>query len=71
MGSLVNYTVYQFSDQDLDTIHLFMETNIGGPVYAYRWYKGLTESQSVRTGDVEDFAISFYTQYNKQRSRTY
>jgi hypothetical protein len=71
MASTVTYTTYQFSKTELDTIHEFMETNIGGPVYAYRWYKGLTESQSVRTGDVEDFAISFYTQYNRQRSRTY
>lgn len=71
MGTGVTYTVYQFTKTELDTIHEFMETNIGGPVYAYRWYKGLRESQSVRTGDVEDFAVSFYTQYNYTYGRTY
>jgi hypothetical protein len=71
MAAALTYSVYKFSDSELDTIHQFMEINIGGPVYAYRWYKGLKEDAAIRTGDVEDFAISFYTQYNKQRGRVY
>jgi hypothetical protein len=71
MGSFMSYSIYQFTDHELDTIHQFMELSPFGPVHAFRWYKGLKEDAQLRTGDVEDFAISFYTQYNRQRSRTY
>lgn len=68
---MMTYTVYHFTPHELTTIHQFMELFTGGPVIAYRWYKGIKESQPVRTGDVEDFAISFYTQYNRECKRIY
>lgn len=71
MGTSMAHTVYQFTPEELKTIHEFMNLNIGGPSYAYRWYKGLGEHAGVRTGDVEDFAVSFYTQYNRECGRTY
>ena len=71
MGTGVSYTVYQFTEVQLKIIHDFMELSPWGPRDAYCWFKGLKSTESVRTGEVEDFACAFYTQYNRTYGRTY
>lgn len=71
MANPMPYIAYQFTDSDLKTIHSFMELSPFGPPTAYRWFKGLGIKAEIKTGDVEDFACAFYSQYNKTYGRTY
>jgi hypothetical protein len=42
-----------------------VDNNEFGMRDAYRFYHGLAPDAEIATTDVEDFAIAFYTQYNK------
>lgn len=68
---MMTYPVYQFTAHELKTIHDFVELSEWGIPQAYRWYKGIKSTESIRTGDVEDFAVSFFTQYNRECKRIY
>ena len=59
--------LYEFIRQQLEQIFVVWEINKEfGPVAAYRWFHKLKDNDVVETNDVEDFAISFMSQYNKQ-----
>jgi hypothetical protein len=42
-----------------------VDNNEFGVRDAYRFYHGLDPDAVIATTDVEDFAIAFYTQYNR------
>lgn len=64
--------MYKFSDKELEEIQFVMEMNREfGPRAAFRFYHKLVEGTTIPTEDVEDFIISFMTQYNAQHPRTY
>lgn len=71
MGSYMAYSTYKFTPFELEVIHDMLEESEFGLPKAFRWYKGLKNTDQIRTGDVEDFAISFYTQYNRECRRIY
>jgi hypothetical protein len=56
---------YTFSHGELDYLRDLVDNNPFGVRDAYRFYHALTEDTAINTTDVEDFAIAFYTQYNK------
>jgi hypothetical protein len=64
--------LYEFTKQQLEQVFVVWEINKEfGPVAAYRWFHKLKDNDKVETGDVEDFAISFMSQYNAQFGRTF
>lgn len=64
--------MYRFNDQELTKIQSVMELNGEfGPRAAFRFYHKLSDNTTIPTEDVEDFIISFMTQYNAQHPRTY
>jgi len=56
---------YTFSHGELDYLQAMVDNNEFGVRDAYRFYHGLAPDAEIATTDVEDFAIAFYTQYNK------
>lgn len=64
--------VYQFNNQELANIQTVMEIHQEfGPRAAFRYYHKLSEKTAIPTEDVEDFIISFMTQYNAKYPGTY
>jgi hypothetical protein len=64
--------MYRFNEQELEHIQTVMEINHEfGPRAAFRFYHKLSDSTTIPTEDVEDFIISFMTQYNAKYPRTY
>ena len=61
---------YIFTQHQLRTIHQFLEISpwVSDP---YRWYMALPKDADVSAEPVEDFAIAFYTAYNKMQPGTY
>ena len=63
----------KFEDQQLDYIQMIHDAS--GPRCAYAFYLGrdnyMTETSSLKTNDVEDFCIEFYTQYNERFGTRY
>jgi len=56
---------YTFSHGELDYLQDLVDNNPFGVRDAYRFYHGLDPDAVIETIAVEDFAIAFYTQYNK------
>ena len=64
--------IYNFTTTELDHIHTVMEINKEfGPRAAFRFHHKLSDTDSIPTEDVEDFTISFMSQYNKEFGETY
>jgi|LakMenEpi03Aug12_release.lakeMendotaPanAssembly.Ray.scaffolds.fasta_scaffold520674_3 hypothetical protein len=64
--------MYQFSEKELDEIQFVMEVNQEfGPRAAFRFYHKLSDRTIIPTEDVEDFIISFMSQYNAKHPMTY
>ena len=64
--------MYRFSNTELEQIQFVMEVNHEfGPRAAFRFYHKLSDSTTIPTEDVEDFIISFMTQYNAKHPMTY
>jgi hypothetical protein len=65
--------VPEFDDQMLD--YLQIEHDHGGPRSAYAFFLGrpdyTTNTADLDTREVEDFIISFYTQYNRRFGTRY
>lgn len=61
----------KFNDQDLHNIKRFSDRGEAGLRNAFFWWNKIPEGQTVPVNDVEDFAIAFMSQYNKQVGRTY
>jgi hypothetical protein len=62
---------YRFTDADLEHIRTHIELDRGFVEDAFRWYWREQPDATVLTEDVEDFAIAFYTQYNRRFGTTY
>jgi len=56
---------YTFTHGELDYLQAMVDNNEFGVRDAYRFYHNLDLDAVIATVDVEDFAIAFYTQYNK------
>ena len=61
---------YTFTDYQLETIHRMLEIT-PWVSDAYRLYMGLPGTTPVDTEPVTDFAIAFYTAYNRKYPGTY
>ena len=56
---------YTFSHGELDYLQALVDDSPFGVRDAYRFYHNLDPDAEINTTDVEDFAIAFYTQYNR------
>lgn len=63
--------MYLFTDSQLYTIHDMTEINGGFMRPACRWHQGLDDAVELKTIEVEDWSIAFYTAYNKIHPGTY
>ena len=64
--------LYNFTQEQLQKIHRVMEfSGEFGPRAAFRYFHKLKEGDSIPTDDVEDFAIAFMSQYNRQIRNVY
>ena len=61
---------YTFTDNQLETIREVLAVS-PWVTDAYRWYMGLPYTADLDTEPVTDFAIAFYTAYNRKYPGTY
>jgi hypothetical protein len=64
--------LYNFTQEQLHKIQDVMEfSGEFGPRAAFRYFHKLKEDTTIPTDDVEDFAIAFMSQYNRQIRNVY
>jgi len=65
----------EFDDQTLDYLQIIHDGPGGGPRSAYAFFLGrmdwMTNTSDLKTSDVEDFIINFYSAYNRRFGTRY